>query len=103
MSLHSLGWNDRLEALFESHRRLGLEPARVAREERGRYRVLHAAGNLPAQIAGRLRHATPDRVELPAVGDWVAVRRAGGDGPCLIEAVLPRTGVFVRKVAGETT
>src|SRR5437016_7164920 len=103
MSLHALGWNDRLQAFFETHRPLGLEPARIAREERGRYRVLHPAGELPARIAGRLRHATATRVELPAVGDWVAVRLPDGDGPCTIEAVLPRAGVFVRKLAGDTT
>ncbi len=103
MSLHTLGWNDRLQALFESHRPLGLEPARVAREERDSYRVLHAAGEIPARIAGRLRHQVSSRIDLPAVGDWVALRPSDGDGPALIEAVLPRTGVFVRKRAGDKT
>ncbi len=36
----------------------------------------------------------------PAVGDWVALGSGGRRGPRQIEAILPRTSVFVRKVAG---
>ena len=38
-------------------------------------------------------------MDLPAVGDWVAVTRDGDRGR--IEAVLPRTSAFVRKAAGD--
>ena len=44
MSLEHLGWNARLESLFALHRSSGLEPARVAREDRDRYRILDAGG-----------------------------------------------------------
>ena len=40
MTLHTMGWNERLEMAFASHREAGLEPARVVREERGRYLLL---------------------------------------------------------------
>ena len=41
------------------------------------------------------------RHELAAVGDWVAVRPAGGETVGTIEHVLPRRSHFSRKVAGE--
>ncbi len=103
MSLEHLGWNDRLEHDFESHRARGLWAARVAREERGRYRVLGTGGDRAAVAGGRLRRSASARADLPTVGDWVAVRPALDDGPLVIEAVLPRASVFLRKSAGPRT
>jgi ribosome biogenesis GTPase / thiamine phosphate phosphatase len=102
MSLHHLGWNAHFENLFVLHRSRGLEPARVSREDRGRYGVLDERGARSAELAGRLRHEARTRAELPAVGDWVALR-PGAASSAVIDAVLPRTSAFARKVAGETT
>lgn len=102
MSLLSLGWNARLEAVSLSLREQGLEPMRVAREDRDRYVVLNAAGVSAAVLTGRFRHDARTRADLPAVGDWVMARAATG-GPASISALLPRASAFMRKVAGETT
>lgn len=101
--LRSLGWTDPRETAFEPFRAQGLTPARVVREDRGRYRLLTEGGERAAEMSGRCRHGARTRADFPAVGDWVAARRPDGDGPCVIEALLPRTGAFTRKVAGETT
>jgi ribosome biogenesis GTPase len=101
MSLQSLGWDSRLEQAFASFRDPGLAPGRVAREDRDRYLVLDGAAPRPAELAGRLRHEARSRAELPAVGDWVALRAEEGLGRIL--AVLPRATAFLRKLAGETT
>jgi ribosome biogenesis GTPase / thiamine phosphate phosphatase len=103
MSLEHLGWNSRLEASFAPHQILGLDPARVAREDRGRYSILDPAGERRAEVSGRFRHEARGRSDYPAVGDWVAVRAPAGDGPAIIHALLPRAGAFVRKTAGEVT
>lgn len=100
MSLPSLGWNARFEESFTEHRTRGLIPARVAREDRDRYVVLDESGARPAELAGRLRHEARTRADMPAVGDWVAVR-PGAASPAIIEAVLPRTSAFVRKDVGD--
>jgi ribosome biogenesis GTPase len=102
-SLESLGWNAHFAAAFAPHAEAGLEPARVAREDRERYLVLAAWGERIAEVSGRLRHASGRRLEFPAVGDWVAVRAPAGDGVAAIHALLPRTSVFIRKSAGDTT
>lgn len=100
MSLPSLGWNARFEESFTEHRTRGWVPARVAREDRTRYVVLDESGARPAELAGRLRHEARTRADVPAVGDWVAVR-PGAASPAIIEAVLPRASAFVRKDVGD--
>ena len=37
---------------------------------------------------------------FPAVGDWVAVEKMPGEERGIIHAILPRTSLFSRKVAG---
>lgn len=99
---------------FARHAAEGLQPARVALELNHIYRLWTAEGEVLAEATGRLRHEAAGRHELPAVGDWVAYRPdpqaasppatgtpSGSRGR--IEAVLPRTSVFTRKVAGSET
>jgi len=99
MSLQSIGWNERFESAFAPHRGQGLEPARVVREERGRYLLLCDDRESAGELAGRLRHEARSRADLPAVGDWVAVRP--GPSLAVIVGILPRSSAFLRKVAGE--
>src|SRR5207249_2220441 len=69
MSLTHLGWTPRLEQQFQQHLESGLVPARVAREDRGRYRVLDGTGEHAAEVAGRFHHeATIAETELLAPG-----------------------------------
>lgn len=100
MSLHAIGWNEHLETAFTSLGTPGLRPARVLREDRGRFLLASDDGDVPGVVAGKLRHEATSKAALPAVGDWVAVRPGR---PAVIVHVLPRSGVFVRKAAGETT
>lgn len=80
-------------------------PGRVVEEHRDGLRVVTERGVVAAVVAGRLRHAAPDRSELPAVGDWVLVEgdAVASGGPVRVIAVLPRRSRLIRKVAGVTT
>lgn len=99
MQLLALGWGDplqqALELLQEAHQNPILHPARVVVEHRGAYQVIAAEGPCWAELTGRLRHRARDRLDLPAVGDWVALQSDGR-----IDAVLPRKSAFVRQAAG---
>jgi ribosome biogenesis GTPase len=53
--------------------------------------------------SGRLKHRASSRAELPAVGDWVAMRRRPGEDRGAIVAVLPRQSKFSRRMAGQVT
>jgi len=95
--LEQLGWDDELDQQFEEHRELGLVPGRVAVEHRGLYAVGTDAGDVWGELAGKLRHETIGRGELPAVGDWLALQLRD-DGRATIHAVLPRRTKISRKV-----
>ena len=74
---------------------VGTEPARVARVDRGRLRVLTAGGERTAVPGAGLHDGSGPGA--PAVGDWVALR---GE---LAVAVLPRRSAFTRTVAGRSS
>lgn len=97
--LHDLGWDARFQAHLDALADPQLVPARVASESRGHYLIFDAGGTRHAQLAGKLRHEARRREDLPAVGDWVAVRPYSSD-EALIHAVLPRRSLFARKAAG---
>lgn len=67
------------------------------------YKLWTGEGEILAEATGRLRHEAAGQHELPAVGDWVAFRPDPHHTRALIEAILPRTSAFVRKVAGSET
>ena len=96
--LVALGWDDRWRTAFESYRRDGLTPGRVAVQHRGAYDVLTEGGEVRARVSGRLRHESPSPADLPVVGDWVAVDSGASEAPS-IEAVLPRRTRFSRRAA----
>ena len=95
MNLYDFGWDDGFAAALEPHD--NCIPARVAAQHRGEYDVLTELGEQRAHVAGRLRHEASSGADLPAVGDWVALRDE------TIHAVLPRRSAFQRKVAFHTT
>jgi ribosome biogenesis GTPase len=103
MNLHSLGWNAHWRDLFDPYVSQSLLPGRVVVEHRDAYRIETERGEQFGALAGRLRHRAGRRSDLPAVGDFVAVRLPpdhASDGPAIIEAVLPRRTAFVRRAAG---
>ena len=103
MSLRDLGWDERFAADFASLAAApDVEPGRVAVEFNYLYRVYVESGEIEAVLAGRVKHHASSRGDLPAVGDWVAVRRRD-DPRGAIVSVLPRRTRFSRRMAGNTT
>lgn len=104
MSLADLGWDDDVAARFAPWAgKPDLRPGRVLIEFNHIYRVAVAEDEIEATLAGRMKHHAASRADLPAVGDWVAVRTrpgvAGGD----IVGVVPRRTKFSRRMAGDIT
>jgi ribosome biogenesis GTPase len=103
---HSLalwGWTPLLEEQFAPFAEKGYLPGRVTLEYNQFLRVQTGEGEILAEVAGRLRYRAESRAELPAVGDWVALRPIHGPEPPRIVAILPRRSQFVRKVKGQRT
>jgi len=109
MTLDSLGWNAGFAAAFRQFTNDSMLPARVALEHKHAYELLSPMGGIAAECTGRLLHAARSRGELPAVGDWGAIRLrtpALGAVPdpadgADIHAVLPRQTCFSRRAAGD--
>ena len=101
--LSRLGWDPGWADVWSRAGLPGSEPGRVVLEHNHVFRVATASGEVLAESAGRLKHRAEGRHELPAVGDWVAVRRDPSGSRMLIRAVLPRRTVFSRKAAGRET
>lgn len=102
--LTHLGWTPALDAAFAPHAADGLVPARVAVAFGATFRVITAEGECLADVTGKMRHEAQGRRDLPAVGDWVAVKTTTATGGrATIQAILPRTSVFSRKAAGTDT
>jgi ribosome biogenesis GTPase / thiamine phosphate phosphatase len=97
-ALEELGWNAETASALEQLQDDNLFPARVAAQHRGEYVLFTEEGELRAKVAGRLLYDREVGGELPAVGDWVGVRR-----PATITAILPRRSAFIRKTAGQTS
>jgi ribosome biogenesis GTPase / thiamine phosphate phosphatase len=104
MTLAELGWDDRFAAAFEPWQsKNDVHPGRVAIEFNQIFRIYVNDGELDAVTAGRLKHRATSRAELPAVGDWVAVRKRASEDRGVIVAMLPRRSAFTRRAAGEPT
>jgi len=104
VDLGDLGFDEAFARAFEPWAgRPDVVPGRVAIEFNYILRVCTAEGEVDATVSGRLKHEARSRAELPAVGDWVAVRRAPGEERASIVAVLPRRSRFSRRMAGQVT
>lgn len=103
LTLETLGWNASLEGGFGAFHQKGLEPGRVAVEDKHHFRVHAAAGELLAQVAGKLLHQADSAAAFPKVGDWVALRTLPNEGKAVIHHVLPRRTKLSRKTPGGET
>jgi ribosome biogenesis GTPase / thiamine phosphate phosphatase len=101
--LARLGWDSARAAEWAAANRGSDLPGRVALEHNHVYRVLTAEGEVLAEATGRLKYQAEGRHELPAVGDWVAVRVAAPGQRSQIRALLPRRSAFTRMAAGRET
>ena len=79
MVLSELGWNDHFEKLFNEIKTEGTIPARVATVQRNLFQLLCEAGELKAEISGKMRYNAITAEDLPVVGDWVEARVSPGE------------------------
>lgn len=100
ISLAELGWDEFFQSEYQRLAEAGLQPARVVEELKNSFRVHSEAGELHAELSGRMHLATQGGKAKPAVGDWVVVAPRAAEGRATIHGVLPRKSKVSRKVAG---
>lgn len=102
------GWDDGWEFV-----RRAVDPqqrhvvVRIAAAHRGAYHATSGEATAMVELRGRHYHAAADRRELPAVGDFCLVSgwqaAQDGAGSAIVEAVLERRSLLVRRSAGSTS
>ncbi len=97
MNLTDLGWKPSFQSAFDTLLPAGLTPARVIRQDKGRYLLQTVTDTLPGILPGNWMDDS-----FPTVGDWVAVNTLD-DGLAIVVSLLPRFSVFSRKTAGVRT
>lgn len=79
----------------------GLYSARVIAQYKDYYKVATGQAEFLAELSGRMRYASDDPLDFPAVGDLVLLdRESDEDGNGIIHGLQPRKSLFVRRAAG---
>ena len=98
LSLRELGWNNFFQQQVDHENEL--IPARVSRQDLGRYHLMSEEGLLIGILQGKARLGT-SKADLPTVGDWVLVKAQEQGDEYIIHETLERATKFSRKEAGE--
>jgi ribosome biogenesis GTPase / thiamine phosphate phosphatase len=104
MALSDLGWNDDWARHFEPWAgKEGFQPGRVIIGFNYLYRIGVEEGEVEAVVSGRMKHHSDRQGQLPAVGDWVVLRKRADEDRGAVVALLPRRSRFSRRGAGNVT
>jgi ribosome biogenesis GTPase / thiamine phosphate phosphatase len=103
VKLDQIGLTDEIKRNFERYKANGYEIGRIALEHKHLYRVWLEDGEYLCTLAGKMTYDAVNREDLPAVGDWVAIKSSPGEKKGAIQAILPRKSKFSRKAAGMVT
>jgi ribosome biogenesis GTPase len=97
--LVSLGFSDKFIKAAAQYE--GLYLGRVIAQYKDLYKVATEHAEVLAEITGKLRYASGELSDYPAVGDFVMIDREDEThGNAIIHHILPRKSAFIRKAAG---
>jgi len=94
--LENLGYSAEFSNAFKNLSLDDAVPGRVIWQSAYSYRIQCESGEIAAEPTGKVKAA-----DLPAVGDWVAVRPQATGEMGTILAILPRKSAFSRNAAGK--
>lgn len=98
--MKNLGFTGRISELIKQDDYTGFDLARVIVEHKERYTVQSASGVYTAEITGNLRYSARNRLDFPAVGDWVKITMMDNEN-AIILSVFPRFSVLERQAIGK--
>lgn len=103
MNLEELGWNSSLQDFITRQETSDLIPGRISNVSGRRYRVMTEEGELSATLLPSAYRTVVHRSDLPAVGDWVGLKKNVEINRYQIYLVLPRKNKLSRMFAGKKT
>ncbi|MFZ3577572.1 ribosome small subunit-dependent GTPase A [Virgibacillus sp. DJP39] len=95
--LEAIGWEQSVQDINED------EIARVIAVQKNSYRLLDGETEYFSHLSGKFLNQAHGTLDLPAVGDWVEVKKLPDEQKAVINRVLPRKSQFVRQAAGNKT
>lgn len=98
--MKQFGFTGKITKLIPASEYKGFELARVIVEHKERYIVQTPKGVFHAEITGNLRFSAKNRLDFPAVGDWVKITMLDKD-TAIILTVFPRISVLQRQAIGK--
>lgn len=101
MKLEELGYTEFHETYRTAQKLDAFEVGRIITEHKDRYVVKSINKEYDAELVGNLRFSAESRLDLPAVGDWVAISEYD-EGKALIHAIYPRQSIIQRKAVGKS-
>lgn len=101
MKLSDMGFDQWFQAHVGDLHQEGRNIARISAVDRGSYLIRNQTKELPAELAGKFYFQVESSVDLPCVGDWVAVQYHNNETAAIIHEVFPRKTFLRRKSAGE--
>ncbi|MGM0411515.1 MAG: ribosome small subunit-dependent GTPase A, partial [Bacillota bacterium] len=101
MNLKNIGFNDYVEAQFNSIGNTNDKIARISGEYEKIYKIITEYGEKTAEISGNMKYNAKGRFDYPAVGDWVIVKGRKNSDKYIIKKIVPRKTKVSRKVAGK--
>jgi ribosome biogenesis GTPase len=101
MTLKDLGLDDRLLENYKEHLKPEDNLARVVAVHKDNCTIRNEENELPAEVTGKLLFEAESALDLPAVGDWIAVQYYNQNTLAIIHKVMPRRSFLRRKTAGK--
>jgi ribosome biogenesis GTPase len=97
LTFSQLGWSTDRALAFAPHTAAGLLPGRLV-SSAGEGVAITEAGPTSVVVQRRFAREAASRVDLPTVGDWLALEPLPGSPPqSAVREILPRSSSFVRQ------
>jgi len=101
MNLEELGFDDWYKDRVDPAKEAQYKIARVIAVNKDNYAIRNKAGDVLAELTGRLIYSAESPLDYPAVGDWVYAQYLDDDTFAIIHDILPRKSTLQRKTSGK--
>jgi len=100
LNLNDLGWNSTIGDFIRENKITDLIPGRVTNQNGKHYKIMTQDGEKSTILSNSFLNSINNKSEIPAVGDWVALKKNMEVNTFHIQILLPRKNKLSRKVAG---
>lgn len=100
MRLEDLGYNEKFEEFRTENKLEDFLIGRIVSEHKERYIVMTVDATYEAEITGNMRFTAKNRLDFPAVGDWVAITSYDSN-IAIIHALFPRYSTILRQAVDQ--